>query len=111
MNPGVEIRRATMDDYDAVCALFRELDAHHVELLPDNFRPFGGPARPAEKFREKVSSPDKAFFVAVSRGTLIGFVDVQRDSSPSFPMFRPNDFALVDNLFVVSKFRNTGIGH
>ncbi len=98
-----------MNDYDAVCALFRELDAHHVERLPDNFRAFEGVVRPVEQFREKVSSSGRAFFVAASNTSIIGFVDVQRDSNPLLPMFKAKEFALVDNLFVLAEFRGTGI--
>jgi len=111
MKPEVEIRRATLDDYDAVCAMFRELDSHHVELLPDKFRAFEGPVRTLERFSEKVSSSDAAFFVAVSQTTLIGFVDVQQDSNPPLPMFKAKTFAVVDNLFVVSEHRGTGTAH
>jgi len=48
----LEIRTASMADYDAVCALFRELDALHVELLPQIFQAYEGPARSVENLRK-----------------------------------------------------------
>ena len=41
----VRIRNATMADYDALCALFEQVDRLHAIALPDTFRPISGPAR------------------------------------------------------------------
>ena len=40
---GHEIRPARVDDYEAVCALYASLDAHHVQVDPLHFRPYQGP--------------------------------------------------------------------
>jgi len=76
--PSPEIRRAKVSDYDALCECFKELDALHVSLLPDIFRPFDGPVRPVELFNEKVSEAGKALFIALSGTQVAGFVDIQR---------------------------------
>ena len=109
-NPNsTEIRRATIDDYEALCGLFAQLDALHVELLPENFRSFDGPVRPVELFREKVSGKNKVLLIALSGTQIAGFVDVQKSSNPPYPMFVQRDFALVDNLYVSPEFRGTGL--
>jgi ribosomal protein S18 acetylase RimI-like enzyme len=103
------IRQATKEDLQALCELFGQLDTFHVELLPSNFRAFIGPARPVEILEEKISGSNKAVFVAVSGAKVVGFVDVQKASNPPFPMFKPKDFALIDNLFVSPDHRGSGI--
>ena len=104
-----KIRRATIEDYESLCGLFAKLDALHVELIPSIFCSFSGPVRPLELFRSKVTAEDKAIFVADIGDRIVGFADVQRLSSPPFPMFRPREFALVDNVFVLPEFRGTGL--
>jgi ribosomal protein S18 acetylase RimI-like enzyme len=106
-----EIRQATASDLESLTPLFRELDALHVELMPENFRQFTGPIRPFELLQEKVTSPEKALFIALSGTTVAGFVDMQKSSNPEYPMFVPKDFAFVDNLYVSPEFRGTGLAH
>jgi diamine N-acetyltransferase len=108
---GPQIRLATLDDYDRVCELYQQLDTFHVALLPETFRPIDGLPRPLELFREMVSSPDKALFVAVRDSYMVGFIDVQKISNPPFPMFKPRDLALVDNFLVIDQFRGSGLAH
>ena len=108
-DPHIEIRRANADDYPAIFALFKELDELHVELLPKHFQRFDGPTRPRDIFREKVTSPDNAMFVAVDGSRLVGFVDVQSERSASFPLFKPREFAMIHNMFVSVGYRGTGL--
>ena len=46
------IRQATVDDYDALVALFDELDEFHRLARPDVFRRFDGPARTYEQIEQ-----------------------------------------------------------
>ena len=103
------IRRATREDYQEVCGLFKELDDLHVELFPERFQRFEGPVRPLDVFEEKVVSSEKALFIAADGPRLVGFVDVQCEASPSFPLFTPHAFASIHNLFVSQEYRGTGL--
>jgi GNAT superfamily N-acetyltransferase len=106
-----EIRKADINDLDSLIPLFRELDALHVEIMPENFRPFDGPIRPAELLQSKVISSDKAIFIALNKSKIIGFVDIQKSSNPPYPMFVQKEFALVDQFYVSPEFRGTGLAH
>jgi GNAT superfamily N-acetyltransferase len=106
-----EIRRATNNDYEDLCLLFSELDAFHVAILPESFRPFEGPARPVELVNEMLTSENRMIFLAVRNKEVAGFVDVKKSSNPPYPMFIPKDFALIENLYVRSEFRGTGLAH
>lgn len=106
-----EIREASLSDLESLTPLFQELDALHVELMPETFRHFEGPTRPIALLEERVTSTDKAIFVAIHETRTIGFIDIQKSSNPPYPMFIEKNFALVDNLFVLSEFRGTGVAH
>lgn len=108
---GISIRRALTSDLAALLPLIKALDAHHVEIMPENFKAFDGPTRPVELLENKVLSPDNALFIALNGTTIVGFVDVQKSSNPTFPMFVQKNFALLDNLFVASEFRGAGLAH
>lgn len=77
-----EIRKANVDDIESLTPLFKELDALHVEMMPENFKPFEGPTRPVELLQQKVASLDKALFIALQGTKVAGFVDVQKSSNP-----------------------------
>lgn len=44
------IRKALASDLESVVPLIKALDAHHVEIMPENFKIIEGPTRPKELF-------------------------------------------------------------
>jgi ribosomal protein S18 acetylase RimI-like enzyme len=106
----VVIRRATLADYEELSRLFKDLDDHHVELLPDLFQPFPAPPRTRERVQEFVEGDDSEYIVAEVAGKLVGFLSIREASHPPLPMFRPHDFALIDNIIVDQSFRGGSIG-
>lgn len=105
----IVIRKATEDDYEAACVLFHTVDDFHVRMYPTIFQKTDGPARPRERFVEKISSPEKALFVAEWNGALCGLADVQEEASPPYPMFIPSRIARIDNLVVAEVYRRQGV--
>jgi ribosomal protein S18 acetylase RimI-like enzyme len=105
----IVIRKATEDDYEAACALYQTVDACHVRMYPAIFQKTDGPARPRERFLEKLNSPEKALFVAEWNGELCGLADVQEEASPPYPMFIPSRIARIDNLVVAKTHRRQGV--
>lgn len=99
-----------MDDYDAVCRLLTQVDQHHAQILPDVFQPFDGPARPREVIASYVESKDAAYILAEINNEVVGFVNIRKASHPSYPMFKPHEFALIANLVVDEAHRRRGIG-
>ena len=56
----IKVREAATEDYEAICSLFTELDAYHLELDPETFQAFDGPARPLERVKSaKTPIPGK----------------------------------------------------
>ncbi|MCL7453244.1 MAG: GNAT family N-acetyltransferase [Anaerolineae bacterium] len=104
------IRRAEIRDIDDIQRLYRQLDRHHAELLPEVFQPLQGDARGDEFVQLRIERDDAAYLLAELDGTVIGFVDVLRSTHPGYPMFRPREFAMIDNLVVDEAHRGQGIG-
>lgn len=110
MMSDVTIRKATRDDIDGIRRLYHELDRHHVELLPDVFQPVDEDARTADVVAEFITDEDADYLVAERDSEIVGFLNVQKRSHPPFPMFRPHDFAMIENVVVHSSHRGQGIG-
>ena len=61
-----------MGDYDALVALFDELDEFHRLARPDVFRRFDGPARTREQIEQWLAGPGSTVLVAESGQDVIG---------------------------------------
>jgi GNAT superfamily N-acetyltransferase len=104
------IRRASLADYDGLCALFTEGDALHAEALPHIFRPAGGPARSQEHINGIVLAPGSVVFVAESGGRVIGMAHVHMRMAADYPIIVPRTYAHVDTLGVAEGYRRRGVG-
>lgn len=104
----IELARA--DDYEEICVVLEEVDAIHVEHLPDVFAPKPGPARPRDLLVARISGPDSALLVAREGAEIVGVLEIvmkipaQRDGLVRRPV------ALVDNVVVRAAHRGRGIG-
>jgi ribosomal protein S18 acetylase RimI-like enzyme len=110
MATAVATRLATMGDYDAICRLLKQVDQHHVEILPNVFKSFDGPARPRELIASHVEASDAAYILAEMDSKLVGFVNLKKAAHPNYPMFKPHEFALIENLVVDEAHRRKGVG-
>lgn len=106
----LRIRQATMDDYDALVALFDELDEFHHLARPDVFRRFDGPARTRGQIEEWLAGVGSTVLVAELNGMVAGLaVLLTRPPSP-FAGAVPLKAIELDNLVVHSSLRSQGIG-
>ncbi len=99
-----------MDDYDAICDLFRQADLHHLALLPAVFQAFSGPPRPRERFRHFVEDEDADVIVAEIEGRIVGFTNLEKAAHPSYPMFKHHEYVLMHNIVVDTHCRKQGVG-
>lgn len=104
------IRRAILEDYDAVCTLFEKVDQLHADALPDRFQHAERPARSHEWFAQIGASEDACMFVAEHRGILVGMVLCTVRSSPVFPLFVLRRYGHINELVVRESFQGQGIG-
>ena len=68
----IHIRQATMGDYDALVALFDELDEFHRRARPDVFRRFDGPARTREQIELWLAGSGSTVLVAEIDREVVG---------------------------------------
>ena len=104
------IRKATLDDYDELCALIAEVDELHRINLPKRFREPEGPTREWDYFRPLVMDEDVGLFVVEQDGVLVGFVQVVVRDSRDIPILVPRRYAFIDSILVTEEFRGAGIG-
>ena len=110
MTPEPIVRTACMGDYDALVALFDELDELHRQARPDVFRRFEGPARTREQIEQWLAGPGSTVLVAESRREVVGLaVLLTRPPSP-FAGAVPNKVVELDNIVVRADRRSQGIG-
>lgn len=106
----IEIRAATPEDYDDLCALCNQVDALHRDNLPHLYQSPRGPAREEDYILGLIADKEVGLFVAESAGVVVGFVNVTVCDSPPVPIFVPRRYAAVDNLVVDPRFQRAGIG-
>ena len=99
-----------MDDYDALVALFDELDEFHRLARPCVFRRFDGPARTRGQIEQWLIGAGSTVLVAELDGMVAGLaVLLTRPPSP-FAGAVPLKAIELDNLVVHSGLRSQGIG-
>jgi GNAT superfamily N-acetyltransferase len=106
----VLIRTARMSDYDALVALFDELDEFHRQARPDVFRRFDGPARPREQIAQWLAGPGSTVLVAESGQDVVGLAVLLTRPPPSFPGAVPHKVTELDNIVVRADQRSQRIG-
>lgn len=106
----INVRKATAEDYNALCELFDEGDALHRDNLPHIFQKPDGAAREQDYYLGLVADENVALFVAEVDEKLVGFVHAIVRDAPAIPVFVPRCYAIVDGIVVKSGFQNQGIG-
>ena len=106
----ITIRKATPDDYCALCELFNEVDALHRDSLPRIFQQPKGAAREADYYLGLLTDDNTVILAAEAGEDILGYVHAIVRDAPVFPVFVPRRYAVVDSVVVKSAFKNQGIG-
>ncbi|MBC8444658.1 MAG: GNAT family N-acetyltransferase [Chloroflexi bacterium] len=107
------IRLATPEDYDELCRVLEEGDAHHRQALPHIYRRPAGPARSRDYVLGIIHSKEAALFLAEVDGQdkpVIGAVHIATRETPDIALLVPRRYAVVENLIVSRAHRRSGIG-
>ena len=105
-----KIRTAEVGDIPEIQRLYRQLDRHHAQLLPEVFQPVDGDARGTDVLEKWIDRDDADYLLAELDGRVVGFVNLHRSRHPGSPMFRPHEFAMIENAVVDKPFRGKGVG-
>lgn len=104
------IRKASMQDYEALCALWAEVDALHCEALPQIFQRVHGPARSRFHVERLVSSLDSDILIAETGTNPTGAVTVLMREPADVKLLMPQHYAVVQDLVICRQQRGKGIG-
>ena len=99
-----------MDDYDALVALFDELDELHRQARPDLFRRFDGPVRVREEIERWLAGPGSTVLVAVSGQDVVGLAVLLTRAPAAFAGAVPRKVIELDNLVVRADRRSERVG-
>lgn len=105
----VEIRPATMADYEAVCGLLNQLDGQHRAAHPEQFRA-AEPVREKAFFEAWLEDADKQVWVVEDQAAIAGTVWFMVRKTPDMPILVPRTFLQIDALVVDDGQRGKGIG-
>ncbi|HKA90124.1 MAG TPA: GNAT family N-acetyltransferase [Haliangiales bacterium] len=106
----VRVRPAVEADYDALCALWREMDELHARLLPSYFRRPRHAAKTPAELAKLLRSASEAIRVAEVDGSVVAFLHVQLYDTPPAETLTPRRRAHVETLVVAAEARLRGIG-
>ena len=106
----LKLRIATLDDYDEICRLFKQLDDYHVKVLPEVFKTCEGPARPLAVVTVYITNPNADYILAEQDGAVVGLMNIKKEVRPNVPIFTQGEFAEIENIVVDKNHRTQGIG-
>ena len=96
----MRIRPATLRDYEAMCALFDELDELHRRARPGMFRPISPPARSREQVARWLADAGSTILVAEGAHGVVGLALLLTRLPSPFSGAMPRKVAEVENLVV-----------
>jgi ribosomal protein S18 acetylase RimI-like enzyme len=108
-SPPLLIRPAVEADYEALCALWAELDEHHRRARPELFRVPEGARRARDWFAATATGPESAVLVAEDAGRLVGLTVLAVQTPPEQPVRRVRPHVELENLVVARAFRRRGV--
>ena len=106
----VHVRTATIGDYEALVALFDELDEIHRRARPDFFQAFDGPARSRQQIEQWLSQPGSTLLVAERGADVIGLALLLTRPAQAFAGAVPRKVIELDNLVVRADQRGWRVG-
>lgn len=103
----IVIRKANVEDYDAVELIMKQVQELHVGWRPDTYKPVDTVLE-QEEFVQGIE--DERFFVATIEEKVVGILEIVF-RHVDFPHQVTRDFIYIDTMAVDEKYRGMGIGH
>lgn len=105
----MNITRASEQDYADVCELFRGLDQHHADIVPERYRTRTGNARTRDRYLSYISGDDRVLFLAKSDLLCLGFANLAIIEIVENGIHVARRYAHLDNMYVSPEFRKKGV--
>ena len=104
------VRKATMEDYAGLYAIFAEINALHVAALPGVFRDPGETARSRAYIASIVEDENGCLWIAEHEGQIVGLLKIAIRQARDLPVLVPRRYAEIATLAVAKAHRRKGIG-
>jgi GNAT superfamily N-acetyltransferase len=105
----VEIRPATLTDYEPICKLMAQIDALHRHTHPDRFRE-AQPVMEKAFLQSWLDDTDKHIWVAEGNSGIGGMMMFTVRQAPDVPIFVSRTFIQLETLVVDERQQRRGIG-
>ena len=106
----MNIRRATVDDAEAIAGLGANIQQMHHEERPDWFKPADGIAA-VEMYRSRLNGLAVTAFIAEQDDIALGFVVAEVQVRPDSPLGQAQTILIVDHIGVAPSQQRRGVGH
>ena len=99
--------KATLTDKDIIYELYEELIKSQARLEPDFYQE----ATQGMNFIEDmINNEDSDILIVLEQEQIVGFSVIKEMTTPSYPMFRPKEYAYIYDLVVRESARKKGFG-
>ena len=106
-NENINIRKAALEDYDAICKIMNQVQELHVQWRPDIFKSTSD-VMSKEFFQDAVAN--ELFYVAEMASKITGVMGLEIRHIES-PLHITREVLFIDSMAVEEAFRGKGIGH
>jgi ribosomal protein S18 acetylase RimI-like enzyme len=103
----MKIELATLNDLEAICALYEEFYAYHANMQPIYYKNVIESGRYP---KSAINSEKSDIFIAVENNIVVGFALVNEQETPPYECFVPHKYAELDGIIVAPSYRSKGIG-
>ncbi|MDR2570596.1 MAG: GNAT family N-acetyltransferase [Oscillospiraceae bacterium] len=101
------IRKAIVEDIDAINKLFYELDTGAIDMQPEHFQRGN---RSVEYLSGLINDEKSDFLLVVDNEEVIGFSLIFEREPPTLNLLVPCKVAYIQDFVVTANYRNKGIG-
>jgi GNAT superfamily N-acetyltransferase len=105
----MDVVQATTDDYETISTLWKELNEHHAQMLPDRMQSYAGVGRSEEVINRWNNGDDRVIYLATKNKQAVGFVNLWMVDVEDKNMTVGVRYAQLGNIFVRSSSRRRGI--
>ena len=102
----MKVRKAVIDDIDAIAALYREQFCTMKDLQPDFFRE----GAQSKDFIRDIIECNESDILVITESVIVGFVLLQTKETPDFPFFIKHTYAYVMDIVMTRDCRGKGMG-
>ena len=106
----LNIRKAVIEDYDKINALFWQSDSLHYSNEPYIYEKTNGGCRTREYIESLINEKINIFVVLEKEQKLIGFLIAHEETKGQLPFHKKRKYIVLDNIVIDENYRNNGYG-